>query len=446
MSTAVRGLRADPIPTAPPTRRLRVGVLLSGRLVEERLFSQDRGLSIGASARADVILPGLSPRLRLFEQRRGRLVLRLPPGAIADVVDPGPEVRRLRAEDSGALLLGPRARGRVDLGSVKLLFQLVSVGPPQPRPRLPPSLRGSWWQAFDAFLAALIATYLLAQTAVVLYLRTVDWPARLGWEELPVRWIKHPPRRALLPPSVADLAPQEPPSARRAPSPRRAPAPRNPSQVPTPSGPISPERRTALEAQARRMGINQVLGHLGESGALADLLRAGAPDRDQAAALAQVTGVSSATEELGLRQLLRTPAAGRISGVEGLRGSGAIAESTSMVGPAERSVQRIVRMEPPVVDGAADPALLAKEVRSRLSALRACYERALKRDPRLAGKLVLRFTVTPAGTVTGAEIDEDTLRDEELRACLLASVRRWRCPAPPGPVEVSFPFVFQTGG
>jgi hypothetical protein len=369
-------------------------------------------------------------------------VLRLPSGATAHVVESGSEVCRLRGEDSGVILLGPRARGRVELHGVKLLFQLVPAGPPQPRPQLPPSLRAAWWQALDAFLAALIAAFLLAHVALVLYLRAVDWPVRAAWEELPACWIKGPLRVPTPPVVLAVVAKPDRPATTGRPSSAR----RSPRRTPAPSTrPLSPAQRAALEERARRVGINQVLGHLGESGALADLLRAGSPDRDQAAALAQLTGVSSATEEPGLRHLLRTPTVGRISGVEGLRGGGSIAEGSPVVGPVERAVQRIVRVQAPVSDGEADPALLARDVRSRLPAVRSCYECALKRDPRLAGKL-LRFTVTGAGTVTGVEIDDDTVGDPELRACLIALVQRWRFPALPGPVEVSFPFVFQSGG
>jgi hypothetical protein len=49
--------------------------------------------------------------------------------------------------------------------------------------------------------------------------------------------------------------------------------------------------------------------------------------------------------------------------------------------------------------GRLDGAQLAREIRVRLGALRACYERSLKRHPDLGGKLLVRLTITPAGTV-----------------------------------------------
>jgi TonB family protein len=79
-----------------------------------------------------------------------------------------------------------------------------------------------------------------------------------------------------------------------------------------------------------------------------------------------------------------------------------------------------------------------------MSAIKACYERALKRNPNLSGKVVVRWTITAAGTVNGVDIDQDTLGDSEVTNCIKGLVARWRFPTPQGgSVEVSFPFVFQ---
>jgi hypothetical protein len=71
----------------------------------------------------------------------------------------------------------------------------------------------------------------------------------------------------------------------------------------------------------------------------------------------------------------------------------------------------------------------------------------LKLQPTLAGKLVVRFSLAAAGTVTAVDIDDDTLGSPEVAGCIRATVLRWRFPAlAEGPAELSFPFVFQTGG
>ena len=105
----------------------------------------------------------------------------------------------------------------------------------------------------------------------------------------------------------------------------------------------------------------------------------------------------------------------------------------------------VVKSEAPAVDGELDPAMVAKEVRTRLGAIKACYERALKRNPNLSGKVVIHWTITQAGTVSGVDVETDTLGDAEVASCIKSLVARWRFPAPAGgSVEVSFPFVFQS--
>jgi hypothetical protein len=48
----------------------------------------------------------------------------------------------------------------------------------------------------------------------------------------------------------------------------------------------------------------------------------------------------------------------------------------------------------------------------------------------------------PPAPVSAVEVDEDTLGDPEVTACVRNAVMLWRFAAPPRKVEVTFPFVF----
>jgi protein TonB len=56
----------------------------------------------------------------------------------------------------------------------------------------------------------------------------------------------------------------------------------------------------------------------------------------------------------------------------------------------------------------------------------ALYNRALRADPTLEGKLVLRLTIDPSGTVTMCEIVSSELSDEELERRLVQRVKRFQ--------------------
>ena len=110
----------------------------------------------------------------------------------------------------------------------------------------------------------------------------------------------------------------------------------------------------------------------------------------------------------------------------------------------EKRVRGVVKSEAPGVDGPLDPSLVSKEVRTRIGAIKACYERALKRRAGLSGRVKVRWTITSAGMVTNVEIDEDTVGDAEVSSCMKGLVGRWRFPAPSGgSVEVFYPFIFE---
>ncbi|NNC77576.1 MAG: TonB family protein [Woeseiaceae bacterium] len=59
-------------------------------------------------------------------------------------------------------------------------------------------------------------------------------------------------------------------------------------------------------------------------------------------------------------------------------------------------------------------------------AIFALYNRALRRDPSLEGKLVLRLTIAPNGQVTACEIVSSELDDSELEQRLVQRVRLFR--------------------
>ena len=59
-------------------------------------------------------------------------------------------------------------------------------------------------------------------------------------------------------------------------------------------------------------------------------------------------------------------------------------------------------------------------------AIFALYNRALRRDPTLEGKLVLRLTIAPSGEVTACEVVSSELGDPELERKLVQRVMLFR--------------------
>ena len=100
-----------------------------------------------------------------------------------------------------------------------------------------------------------------------------------------------------------------------------------------------------------------------------------------------------------------------------------------------------------VSGGDMDAALVTRMIRTRLAAVRACYERALRSDPTLAGRVTIEFTVEPTGAVSSAALQDDTVASPEVAACITQTVRRFRFhPGPEGGAATfRAPFEFATG-
>jgi len=133
--------------------------------------------------------------------------------------------------------------------------------------------------------------------------------------------------------------------------------------------------------------------------------------------------------------------AGKVASIGSLRGGGGLASASS--GPGA-PVRAIVRQDgPPTVSGGLEAEIVQREVRARLGAIKACYERALRRDARLAGKLALRFGIALDGRVQDAIVESETFKDEEVSSCMRSLVSHWRFPPPTAIAAVSFPLDLQ---
>ncbi len=392
---------------------VRIGIVQSGTLVEERLLIAPRQITVGSTDGCTFVLP--SPRMkswRLLERHRGcyRLRLsahmeaRLSRGSAVEDVSAGHEVD-----------LPEVTRGRVAMGDIAILFQLVVPPAVRPLPQLPVSLRRRFWREVDRPFAVIALLSFLLHAGFTEYLRRIDWPRGAAVEDLPDFPVHLVMRRI----------PLAPPS----------------SSKPVVTGPRTPRAPRPLH---KTIGLIAVLTSVGGQKALHDLLRTGRPDEDPALVLSQVTSVETASDQRPAH-LMRDMGGGKISGTTELRNLG-MHISVADVGPsvAERRVS-VVRVDPPAPDEVAASGFdVTRQIRGHLAEIRACYERALKRRADITGKLVLRLTIAAAGTVTSVELDDDTLHDAEVSACVLSAARRWRFPPPPhGSAELSFPFVFQ---
>jgi TonB family protein len=87
--------------------------------------------------------------------------------------------------------------------------------------------------------------------------------------------------------------------------------------------------------------------------------------------------------------------------------------------------------------------VIRKRVRGYLPELEGVYTDAIRRNPDLRGKLLVRFRIDPSGKIQRAEPVEESFRDAAFVDAVLERVRRWTFDPTAGrTVEVLYPFVF----
>jgi TonB family protein len=59
-------------------------------------------------------------------------------------------------------------------------------------------------------------------------------------------------------------------------------------------------------------------------------------------------------------------------------------------------------------------------------AVKYCYERKLRENPDLKGKIVVLITVAPDGSVSDAAVVSSTLGDPDVEQCILSRIRQWK--------------------
>lgn len=424
-------------------RALRVGVLLGGKLVEERLLVDPRApVTVGQRLENTLSIPddALPATHALFVRDRGRWVLRLAAGMTGRLAQAGhidTELGRGNGEPGSDVALEVGARGRVRAGDATIVFQELAAPPVGPRVRLPAEVRGTLADRIDGRLAAIVGGSLVLHVALGAWAWVTE-PETRGLFEPRREAFRHEtyeisvPDEPELPPTAAptDAAPEQPSDA--APGPSGATPPHAAgTAVPVVSretGPRIPARPAQMSADDAQRFAQILSGH-DEAPGGTGTMRARQPGGDLAQQIAEIRD-HGATPVVGNESRARRPP--ERLGTAPTR----IADDPGQVArqPERREEAREVRiaLRPEVVPAGEQTTLTVEVVLARirgsyLDGLQRCYKKGLASDGALSGKIALAFTVTETGRL--ADISARGLTPE-VDACIRAQMNSWRFPIP----------------
>ncbi len=98
---------------------------------------------------------------------------------------------------------------------------------------------------------------------------------------------------------------------------------------------------------------------------------------------------------------------------------------------AEAAPLAVVRLKLELVKGALDKAVASKALRRRIPAVRSCYESALDKNPKLAGKIKVILVIGADGSVERAVVDDSGMGGGKIGKCIRSKLAGLRFPALP---------------
>ena len=476
-------VRADTTPTiTKESNVLRVGLVYDERLISDRVFDNDKQITIGNQKNLSVVLPDedyQGPPIKFTNNRDGSFTLKAPATMRMRIAtDGGPlELKELlakakaRQEGNDVIVHLPLGtRGRVVMGEHTVLFQVIKQTVTVPT--FPPKSLGqrivgpfisepTWTISFLGALflvGAIVGQSLLFQSSTGKYLdkaKAEDEVAR-GPIEIQIEQKEEPPKEEEQPDkNVPEAAPIQAPAEKKPAKDDKKLADKAPDKAadadkkPVSTGQtVDPEeaKRNARDAVVK----NSVAGALvGANGAATKLFADDGGD-GEGTVTAKFGGSAGDGDSGG-------PGKGGGLQIEGGGKGGGSAEKIAGKGKGfgERKTDVAKVEEPKKVevqakvslggldgsdDGDGSKGDIAKKVASRAQAVKACYETALRDNPDVSGKVKVSFTVGTAGTVTDVTVSG---AEGGFKDCIEGKFKSIRgLPLIPAPKQFSQSFVF----
>ncbi len=434
---------------APVPRSLRVGIILGGKIVEERLVRKRTNITVGQSAKNTFSVPieGLPREWPMFIVHDDRYALQFTDHMDGRISD-GNEVYTLSAlkgshaqqrGEAWVIPLAETARGKIVVGEMTLLFQFVAAPPLQPRPHLPASVRGSFADRIDPHLAVVLAISLAVHAGIAIAASNIDkkkdrtdkiYEAVFKPKKVSARFKRVKIKAKADDKGKAD-AKKDGDKKKTAKKPSKKPS-KKPGKKPAKSGgdknkTKTPERVSDEQIERTvQITVGAGGGLLGPEG---DNTRSAARDLDKTIAAVKTSGdrVGKVGAGKGDR-VARGGDARRVGAGERAKGPnvGKGVEDTGKKAKPRVPKSRI-RLGGRAKGSDAknlSPQIVTRTIQRRfMNGLRSCHKLVLKTDPNAGGKVTLKFTVGESGRVVSASVNGF---NGTVDNCIQKRMLRWR--------------------
>jgi hypothetical protein len=442
-------------PSKSGQKVLRLVAVVDEKVSEDLHQTEPGGVSVGTHHNADVVVFGKNApaKHQLFDLRQGAYFLDLPAEARGKVRvgKKAVSVKKLRQRygkgNTCRIKLDPRAKGKLRLGQTTLVFQFAKPKPVPPKLPFPAMFKASVF----AMVGALFIYSQLAAAGIMgpffLWANYAEIPEKdeMDIEERFLVAVGRKPKEEK----------KEEPEEEEEQEDELAEEDEELVEVKDKPKPEINKKLTekpkkfskAAVKQARSVGVARVLGTYGGDGpgTVFDVIQS-TENRLGDLAAAGMTTTVEANGPLGDLAPIGGDGIdlhGQLTQTKGFdTGDGPAIEAG--VKKRERKIKGRAKAKGTSAAGGGDKKAIKATIKHRTSALQHCYNKALRTQPDLSGKMSYAITINVMGSVTSVVVEEDTLGDPGVKACTKAKIKGWRFPmngAEEG-ADVSFSVVF----
>jgi TonB family protein len=248
---------------------------------------------------------------------------------------------------------------------------------------------------------------------------------------------------------------EPPPEPEKPPEPIESPEPTPQEAKPDKSPPSAkPEKAAPVEeAKPAKPGVMDILNNIPK-------VNDTASNQNLTAALSNIKGVRVPGGAAGVKVsalIGKGPSSGvQIGGAAGGLSTSGInslirkdGQAGALGGKGDRAVAgkvtTLTRQVQQKGEGQLSKEEIQKVINQHIGEIQYCYEKQLRTQPGLAGRVVLEWGVNPQGKVSVVKVAQSSLQSAEATNCMMGKLKTWKFPPPRGgSVTVVFPFVFNT--
>jgi len=468
------------------SKALRIGVIYTGKLLEEQLFRTAADVTVGKTHKNGVILPeGEKPlpksyKLFVYDNKTSKHYLRFTPGVMKGKVSVEKKptnleelVGRREALKQKNEVLWPLemgTTGNVTIGDSMLLFQIVKAPPAIAKPRLPSSMRGGWVRSIDWPFVTLYLVLLISEAILIgLAASAAELnPKAINADEL----LKDKFIQQALNIKPPEEEPQEEEATGEGEEEGGAAKAEDNSQAKQDTGPKEPTNERDRQIQKATAKLNDAAQRaekllalaMGDkssvafsaivnstaSGSANLVIDVAADDGSasglSAANLKNVTKIESGVGKDAGRRVNVAAIGGdvRQMGSTGTAQGGKLGDVSAGKAPRKKATIKMAAVESQGGTGYLSTDVIMKAIKQQaVPKVRKCYDVLLAQED-ISGTIMVLITIDPNGSVGQVKIDTDktTISNAMLRNCVQLAVKRMELGAKPegGSITFGYPF------